>query len=67
MGIYTDIILLRPCDLSMRHDRLRPHRKRVIGAAEDESMRPASVRALTCPFTARRCGKSLHSGWPRNF
>lgn len=28
-------------------------------------MRPASVRALTCPFIARRCGKSLHPGWPQ--
>lgn len=50
---------------SMRHDRLRPHRGRVIGAAEHESMRPASVRALTCPLIARRCGKSLHPGWPQ--
>ncbi|MGH6805475.1 MAG: SAM-dependent methyltransferase, partial [Ensifer adhaerens] len=34
MGFYSDFILPRLCDLSMRNERLRPYRERVIGAAE---------------------------------
>jgi ubiquinone/menaquinone biosynthesis C-methylase UbiE len=34
MGFYSDVILPRICDLSMRNKQLLPFRQRVIGAAE---------------------------------
>lgn len=45
MGIYRDIILPRLCDLSMRNQRLRPYRERVIGAAEDAFLRLVAALA----------------------
>jgi ubiquinone/menaquinone biosynthesis C-methylase UbiE len=34
MGFYRNVILPKLCDLSMRNERLRPYRERVISAAE---------------------------------
>jgi SAM-dependent methyltransferase len=34
MGFYSDVLLLRLCDLAMRNKQLVPLRERVIGAAE---------------------------------
>lgn len=65
MGIYTGIILPKLCDLSMRHDRPRPYREQLIGVAEDESLRPKSVRALTFPFD-RPARKFSHSNRPQS-
>ena len=33
MGIYSDVILPKLCDLSMRNVRLHPYRERVVGDA----------------------------------
>lgn len=50
MGIYADIILPRLCDLSMRNDRLRPYRERVIGAAEGRVLEIGAGSGLNLPF-----------------
>jgi ubiquinone/menaquinone biosynthesis C-methylase UbiE len=50
MGIYADIILPRLCDLSMRNDRLRPYRERVIGAAEGRVLEIGVGSGLNLPF-----------------
>jgi len=34
MGLYRNVILPKLCDYSMRNERLKPYRERVIGAAE---------------------------------
>lgn len=50
MGIYTDVILPRLCDLSMRNDRLRPYRERVIGAAEGRVLEIGVGSGPNLPF-----------------
>jgi ubiquinone/menaquinone biosynthesis C-methylase UbiE len=50
MGIYADIVLPRLCDLSMRNDRLRPYRERVIGAAEGRVLEIGVGSGLNLPF-----------------
>jgi ubiquinone/menaquinone biosynthesis C-methylase UbiE len=50
MGIYTDVVLPRLCDLSMRNDRLRPYRERVIGAADGRVLEIGVGSGLNLPF-----------------
>ncbi|MEY9629017.1 class I SAM-dependent methyltransferase [Sinorhizobium fredii] len=50
MGIYRDVILPKLCDLSMRNDRLRPYRERVIGGAEGRVLEIGCGSGLNLPF-----------------
>ncbi|WP_041410618.1 class I SAM-dependent methyltransferase [Sinorhizobium fredii] len=50
MGIYRDLILPKLCDLSMRNDRLRPYRERVIGGAEGRVLEIGCGSGLNLPF-----------------
>lgn len=50
MGIYSDLILPRLCNLSMRNDRLQPYRERVIGAAEGRVLEIGCGSGLNLPF-----------------
>ncbi|AFL51278.1 ubiquinone/menaquinone biosynthesis C-methylase UbiE [Sinorhizobium fredii] len=50
MGIYSEVILPRLCDLSMRNERLRAYRERVIGAAEGRVLEIGSGSGLNLPF-----------------
>ncbi|MDX1000823.1 methyltransferase domain-containing protein [Sinorhizobium medicae] len=83
MGIYSDVILPRLCDLSMRNERLRPYRERVIGSAEGRVLEigtgsglnlpfyPATVREILAlepsPSLLAMARQAMHSGTPVNF
>jgi SAM-dependent methyltransferase len=50
MGFYSDIILPRLCDLSMRNKQLVPFRERVIGAAEGRVLEIGVGSGMNLPF-----------------
>src|SRR3954468_9220497 len=50
MGIYTDVILPRLCDLAKRNKQLLPFRERVIGAAEGRVLEIGVGSGRNLPF-----------------
>jgi ubiquinone/menaquinone biosynthesis C-methylase UbiE len=50
MGLYTDVVLPRLCDLAMRNKQLVPFRERVIGAAEGRVLEIGVGSGTNLPF-----------------
>ncbi|MCY1336176.1 hypothetical protein D9M68_456210 [compost metagenome] len=50
MGIYSDVILPKLSDLSMRNESRPPYRERVVGAAEGRFLEMGSGSGLNLTF-----------------
>jgi len=50
MGVYSDVVLPRLCDLAMRNRHLLPYRKRVVGSARGRVLEIGVGSGLTLPL-----------------